>query len=234
MPDPVAVNSMFSRIARRYDVANALLSCGIDTSWRRRLVAAAQRRQPRQVVDLATGSGDVAFELSRKLTSATSIQGIDFCEPMLAQARSKQHSTPHVQGPVRVEFRQGDILNLPLADSSCDALTISFGLRNLSDRARGLSEMHRVLRPGGTLLILEFSQPKRFVRPFYYFYLRHILPRLAGWLTGDRAAYEYLNDTIELFPDRASLSGELVRAGFSRVQSEALTCGIVALHAAEK
>lgn len=233
MPDPNAVNSMFGRIARRYDAANFILSAGIDRWWRRRLVAAVRAAAPRQVLDLATGSGDVAFALARALGPATTIIGMDFCQPMLDQAIAKQAAAGAGRFP-QLSFRPGDGLALPLDDSSQDVLTIAFGLRNLADRARGLQEMRRVLRPGGRLLVLEFSQPYRWFRPIYYFYLQRVLPRIAGVVTGDRAAYEYLNDTIGEFPDREALGREITAAGFSRVQGQALTLGIVALHEAIK
>lgn len=229
MPDPIAVNSMFGRIARRYDIANLLLAGGMDSYWRRGLVAAVHRQKPRDVLDLATGSGDVAFALARKLDSNTSILGMDFCQPMLDQAVAKQQKAGPSRFPL-VTFRQGDGLALPLPDESFDAVTISFGLRNLADRARGLREMRRVLRPGGRLFVLEFSQPAAWFRPVYYFYLRRILPRVAGWITGDREAYDYLNRTIGEFPDRVALAGELSAAGFSGVSARPMTFGIVALH----
>ncbi len=231
MPDPQAVNSMFSRIARRYDAANLILSGGVDRWWRRRLVAAVRRHHPREVLDLATGSGDVAFALSRGLPPSTRIVGMDFCVPMLDQARAKQAAAG--AGRFRnVRFLPGDGLALPLPDASQDAVTISFGLRNLADRPRGLREMRRVLRPGGRLFVLEFSQPYGWFRPLYYFYLRRLLPRIAGVVTGDRAAYVYLNDTIGEFPDRPTLGREIRGAGFSSVHASALSLGIVALHEA--
>ena len=231
MPDPSAVNSLFGRIARRYDLANRLLSGGMDLWWRRRLVAAVCRRSPTAVLDLATGSGDVAFNLARRLPPSTQIPGMDFCQPMLDEAEIKKKSAG--AGPwANVTFRLGDGLALPLADASCDALTISFGLRNLADRDRGLREMRRVLRPGGRLFVLEFSQPQAWFRPFYFFYLRHVLPSLAGAVTGDRPAYVYLNETIEQFPGRAALAEEIRAAGFTHVTSAGLTFGIVALHEA--
>ncbi len=229
MPDPIAVNSMFGRIARRYDVANLLLAGGMDSWWRARLVAAVKTQAPRSVLDLATGSGDVAFALADKLGVETPILGLDFCVPMLEQAEAKKRAARPGRFP-HVIFRQGDGLALPLGDASHDAVTISFGLRNLADRARGLREMHRVLRPGGHLHVLEFSQPATWLRPFYYFYLRRVLPRLAGWITGDRPAYEYLNRTIAEFPDRTALAREIEAAGFTAVTARPLTGGIVALH----
>lgn len=232
-PDPTAVNSMFGRIARRYDVANRLLSGGMDLWWRRRLVAAVRRTAPGAVLDLATGSGDVAFALARALPPSTAITGMDFCQPMLDEAEAKKGAA----GPNRfanVIFRQGDGLALPLPDACFDAVTISFGLRNLADRTRGLREMRRILRPGGRLLVLEFSQPSPWFRPFYFFYLRKILPFVAGVVTGDRAAYVYLNETIEQFPDRAALAEEIRAAGFSNVSARGMTFGIVALHEAAR
>ena len=233
MPDPVAVNSMFGRIARRYDRANLVLCGGIDTWWRRRLVAAVRRHAPRDVLDLATGSGDVAFALSRRLDPATTIVGMDFCQPMLDQAEEKKRAAGAGRF-ANVAFCQGDGLALPLPDASIDAVTISFGLRNLADRARGLREMRRVLRPGGHLFVLEFSQPHAWFRPLYYFYLRRILPTIAGLVTGDRAAYVYLNDTIGQFPARAALAAEISAAGFSAVQARPMTLGVVALHEAAR
>ena len=158
MPDPTAVNSMFGRIARRYDAANFILSAGIDRWWRHRLVAAVRKASPRHVLDLATGSGDVAFALGRALDPATAIIGMDFCQPMLDQAEAKKRGAG-TGSFANVTFRPGDGLALPLPDASQDAVTIAFGLRNLADRDRGLREMRRVLRPGGRLFVLEFSQP---------------------------------------------------------------------------
>jgi demethylmenaquinone methyltransferase/2-methoxy-6-polyprenyl-1,4-benzoquinol methylase len=224
---------MFGRIAHRYDIANFLLSGGLDARWRRRLVSSVQRHAPHDVLDLATGSGDVAFALSRKLTSETTITGVDFCQPMLDRAEAKKRAAPrgHYEN---VTFQQGDGLALPLADESYDAVTIAFGLRNLADRNRGLREMRRVLRPGGRLYVLEFSQPAGWVRPIYYFYLRRILPLIAGVVTGNRGAYVYLNETIGEFPNRAALAKEISSVGFSEVHARPLTLGIVALHEAVK
>ena len=233
MPDPAAVNSMFARIARRYDLANHLLSGGLDVLWRRRLVHAVRRGCPSIVLDLATGSGDVAFALSRRLAPGTRILGMDFCQPMLDQANTKR-ITLEPERQAALEFRPGDGLALPLPDASFDAVTISFGLRNMADRNLSLREMHRVLRPGGRVFVLEFSQPQAWFRPLYFFYLRRILPFIAGMVTGDRAAYMYLNDTITQFPNRDQLSAEILAAGFSNVTARGLTFGIVALHEAGK
>lgn len=223
---------MFGRISRRYDLANRLLSGGTDIWWRSRLVAAVRRWAPQDVLDLATGSGDVAFALARGLPPMVAITGLDFSAPMLDEALRKQKEAGDQY--TNIHFGLGDILKLPVPDDSFDAVTISFGLRNLADRDQGLREMRRVLRPGGRLYVLEFSQPHAWFRPIYLFYLRKILPAIAGKVTGDRAAYEYLNETIEQFPGRAALAAEICAAGFTDVRAKAMTFCVVALHEAVK
>ncbi|MEO7799924.1 MAG: bifunctional demethylmenaquinone methyltransferase/2-methoxy-6-polyprenyl-1,4-benzoquinol methylase UbiE [Opitutaceae bacterium] len=223
---------MFCRIAQRYDLANRLLSVGVDRWWRRCLVNAVKRTGAREVLDVATGSGDVAFALSNRVP-ATRITGVDFCEPMLEKAEQKKAAAKKARY-ANVNFRPGDGLALPFDSDSFHAVTISFGLRNMADRRRCLEEMRRVLTPDGHLFVLEFSQPYRWFKPFYWFYLRRILPSLAGALTGDRAAYVYLNETIEQFPDAAALSHEIRNAGFTEVRSRKMSFGIVALHECAK
>lgn len=217
---------MFGRIARRYDLANRVLSLGIDIHWRSRLVAAVKAARPRDVLDLATGSGDVAFALARALPAATRILGMDFCAPMLDEARAKRPSGS------ALEFVLGDALDLPFPEGEFDAVTIAFGLRNMADRGRCLSEIRRVLRPGGRLLVLEFSQPQRWVQPLYRLHLAHVVPRVAALLTGDRAAYEYLGGSIEAFPGKEGLCHEIRAAGFGEVHASSMSLGIVALHVA--
>ncbi|MBI2515903.1 MAG: bifunctional demethylmenaquinone methyltransferase/2-methoxy-6-polyprenyl-1,4-benzoquinol methylase UbiE [Opitutae bacterium] len=229
MPDPNAVRSMFARIAGRYDVANRLLSGGVDIWWRKKLVRAVHDAHPDAILDLATGSGDVAFALADGLPPTVRITGMDFCQPMLDEAVKKRTGSPRW---ALIEFKQGDGMALPLPDRGFDAVTISFGLRNMADRHKSLAEMRRVLRPGGRLFVLEFSQPFLWFRPFYYFYLKFILPTVAGVVTGDKSAYEYLCGSIEQFPGREAMSGEILRAGFKSVRATPLTCGIVALHEA--
>ena len=229
MPDPKAVNTMFARIAGRYDLANHLLSGGVDFWWRQVLVRTVHDARPEDVLDLATGSGDVAFALSDGLPPGVRVTGMDFCQPMLDEAVKKRAAQARWTG---IGFKQGDGMALPLPDRAFDALTISFGLRNMADRHKALTEMRRVLRPGGRLFVLEFSQPFLWFRPFYYTYLKFVLPAIAGVVTGDRSAYEYLCGSIEQFPDRVAMSEEIKRAGFSSVRARPLTFGIVALHEA--
>lgn len=221
---------MFARIAGRYDVANHLLSGGVDHWWRQRLVRRVHDARPRDVLDLATGSGDVAFALADGLPSGVRITGMDFCQPMLDEAVKKRAASPRW---APLDFRQGDGMALPLPDAQFDALTISFGLRNMADRHKSLTEMRRVLRPGGRLFVLEFSQPSAWFRPIYYTYLKYVLPGIAAVVTGDRGAYEYLCGSIEQFPDREAMSAEILRAGFRSVRATPLTFGIVALHEAQ-
>lgn len=230
VPEGRKVQSMFAGISGRYDAANHWLSGGIDWYWRTRLVRSVVRRRPGSVADLATGTGDVAFALRRRLPTECGITALDFCEPMLEVARRKQERA-NPSGPLRFAF--GDCLHLPLEDHSVDAATIAFGLRNLEDRAAGLREMHRVLNPdSGSLHILEFSQPHRALQPFYSFYLHRLLPVAARLLTGNRSAYEYLGGTIKAFPTKDSLAREITGAGFRSVKATGLTGSIVALHVA--
>jgi demethylmenaquinone methyltransferase / 2-methoxy-6-polyprenyl-1,4-benzoquinol methylase len=230
MPDPKAVNSMFARIASRYDLANHLLSGGIDHLWRQSLVRRVHDRHPTTVLDLATGSGDVVFALAEGLPQDANLTGMDFCQPMLEEAVRKRAANPRW---APIDFKQGDGMALPLPDAAFDAVTISFGLRNMADRHKALSEMRRVLRPGGYLFVLEFSQPYFWFKPVYYAYLKLLLPGVAAVVTGDRSAYEYLGGSIESFPGREKMSVEISRAGFRTVRETPFTFGIVALHEAQ-
>lgn len=232
MPEGRKVQKMFAGIAKRYDLANTLLSGGACRYWARKLVALAARERPRRVADLATGSGDIAFALRQRLPEAE-INAYDFCEPMLEVARERQAKSPAPEkNPIRFAF--GDCMDLPLEENSIDALTIAYGVRNFENRPRGLKELHRVLRPGGKAFILEFTQPTPLFRPFYYLYLKLVLPLIAWAITGDRKAYDYLAGSIESFPPKEGLSEELRSAGFSEVCALGLTFSIVAVHVAKK
>jgi len=231
MPKGKAVNEMFANISGRYDSANHLLSGGIDFYWRHRLAGIVKAFKPTTIVDLATGSGDVAFKLRDSLGSNVSVTGLDFCEPMLERARQKKNRRKEYSN---INFQLGDCMQLPLEDASVDAATISFGIRNFEDRERGLKEILRVLKPGGRLFILEFSQPSRWFRPIYYSYLKYILPLIAGIATGNKGAYDYLAGTIESFPTKESLSKQLKGIGYSEVSTRGLTFSVVAIHNALK
>ena len=227
-PNPAKVERLFNRIARRYDLTNRCLTLGIDLWWRRQLVAAVERCRPQEVVDLATGSGDVAFALRKRLSSEVSITGIDFCQALLDCADKRKAQRPN---RASVTFLKADCLDLPLEDESVDVVTIAFGLRNFANRQQGLREMQRILRkPHGHLFILEFTQPATWLRPLYYFYLSYGLPALAGLITGAPSAYRYLTRSIKAFPDRVAMAAELRTEGFTSVSVTTFTGGIVALH----
>lgn len=224
-----AVRQMFSGIASRYDFANRVLSFGLCVGWRNRLVEAVRQLKPQSVADLATGSGDVAFALRQALPKETNITGYDFCEPMLAIARERAEKEKVV-----LHFQTGDCMHLPLADDSVDVVTIAYGVRNFEDREKGLRELLRITRRGGTVVILEFSQPQGWFTPFHWIHVRCISPLIAGLLTGDFGAYRYLGTSIAGFPDAAGLAKELKKVGFSEVSHESMLFGTVALHQAKK
>ena len=230
MPHGPSVRLMFGHIAARYDLANHILSGGLDFLWRRTLVSHVRDLKPRHVVDLATGSGDVAFAIKRVLGAATRVEGYDFCAEMLALAEQKKRRRSWARD---IHFIEADCLRLPLVDESVETATIAFGLRNLEDRHRGLVEIKRILNPSrGHLLVLEFSQPSGILRPIYFAYLRWVLPHLAGLLTGRSEAYRYLVGSIAQFPTREELEKEILQAGFQKVRTRPLTGSTVALHVA--
>ncbi|MEI8234745.1 MAG: ubiquinone/menaquinone biosynthesis methyltransferase [Verrucomicrobiota bacterium] len=221
MQEPPFVQRLFGSIARRYDLANHLLSGGLDLLWRRRVARIVAGWRPESVLDLATGSGDIALTLRRHVPGAR-IVGADFCVPMLRQA---------VRKGVRPVIA-ADGLALPFADAAFDAVTVAFGLRNMASWPGALREMRRVLRPGGNVLILDFSLPPAPLRWIYRPYLHHGLPWIAGRLTGERAAYEYLGASIERFPSGAAMCALLESAGFTSPRAEPLSGGIVSLYTA--
>lgn len=218
-----AIRRVFGAVAARYDLANRILSGGLDSGWRRRAVGIVSEWRPQRVLDLATGSGDVARAITRACPAATVI-GADFCLPMLRVAQGKG---------VRC-LVQADGLRLPFPDSAFDVVTIAFGLRNMESLEAGLAEMARTLRRGGHLLVLDFSVPPPPLRGIYRFYLHSILPRLAAVVTGDRSAYEYLGASIEEFPQGEKMNALIAAAGFSEARCEPLTGGIVSLYTARR
>jgi demethylmenaquinone methyltransferase / 2-methoxy-6-polyprenyl-1,4-benzoquinol methylase len=221
---PQRVQWMFGAIARRYDLANHLLSCGADFHWRKRAAAIVATWRPQKIVDLATGTGDLALALMKQRPDAE-ITGVDFSEPMLARARGKGLGQTIL----------ADAMRMPLADCSFDCVTIAFGLRNLPDYGDAIREMHRVLEPGGHLLVLEFSLPQlSILRAIYRLYLHRCLPLLGSFLTGEKTAYDYLGDSIEEFPGGDAMLRLMGSSGFTNVSAEPLTGGIVTIYTAEK
>ncbi|NIA12468.1 MAG: bifunctional demethylmenaquinone methyltransferase/2-methoxy-6-polyprenyl-1,4-benzoquinol methylase UbiE [Nitrospiraceae bacterium] len=227
-----SVHGMFNAIAPRYDLLNRLLSFRRDTAWRARLARSLSPHDPRRVLDVATGTGDVLLTLARGLDSLQCGIGLDMATAMLAVGRDKMDRDQH-RGILST--LAGDALHIPCADAAFDAVTIAFGIRNVHDVAGALREMYRVLRPGGQLRILEFSlPPNRFVRASYLLYFRHMLPRVGGVISGNPHAYRYLNRTVESFPYGEAFCDILRGQGFESVRAVPLTFGVATLYEAEK
>jgi demethylmenaquinone methyltransferase / 2-methoxy-6-polyprenyl-1,4-benzoquinol methylase len=221
------VRSMFARVAHRYDLANHLLSFNIDRHWRRytvRRLRPVLERPGARTLDLCCGTGDLALALARRARGT--VFGSDFCHPMLEAARLKAE-----RRAAPVALFEGDALRLPVRDGWFDLVTVAFGFRNLANYAAGLSEMRRILRPGGMAVILEFSDPPgRAFGALYHWYSRRILPWIGGALSGSRDAYTYLPESVRRFPGAGELAEAMRLAGFRKVGYEYLTGGIVALH----
>ncbi|MEI6492450.1 MAG: ubiquinone/menaquinone biosynthesis methyltransferase [Verrucomicrobiota bacterium] len=222
--DPEFVQKTFSSIAGRYDFANHLLSGGLDFFWRARVSRVVAASNPSRVLDLATGSGDLAIAIQKACPLAQVIAA-DFCLPMLGEAKRKNV-------PCLV---QADGLALPFLGESFDAVTVAFGLRNMASWEKALGEMHRVLRPGGLLVVLDFSLPTRGpLREIYRVYLHHFLTRIAGWTTGRAEAYKYLGESIEAFPRGSGMAALIEPQGFHCGPPRKMCLGIVSLYAAKK
>jgi demethylmenaquinone methyltransferase / 2-methoxy-6-polyprenyl-1,4-benzoquinol methylase len=235
-PSPAAertadgVRRMFDRVAPRYDLANTVFSLGQDRAWRRAAARAAGLAGGQSAVDVACGTGALARELAASAPGA-SVLGVDFSWEMVRRAAAAGAEAG--PGAAPVAYLVGDALRLPLRDASVDVVTIAFGLRNLPVPGRGLLELRRVLRPGGRLVVCEFSQPVvPVLRGVYRRYLTRLMPVAARRLTSDPEAYQYLARSIGAWPDRAGLAAWLQQAGFTRVAWRDLSGGIVALHRA--
>ncbi len=224
------VRTMFASISRRYDRANQVLSFGLHHRWRRVAVARSGAREGDRILDCATGTGDLALEFRRAVGRGGDVVGTDFCEEMLAYGPEKAE-----RAGLPVRFEVADVLALPYADASFDVASIAFGIRNVDSPERGIRELARVVRPGGRVVVLEFGQPGgALFGPLYRLYSRQILPRLGGFLTGDRAAYEYLDRTSSRFPAGEAFAA-LMRATslFTEVRVHALTGGVAFVYVGE-
>jgi demethylmenaquinone methyltransferase/2-methoxy-6-polyprenyl-1,4-benzoquinol methylase len=214
---------MFGAIARRYDLANHTLSCGTDFYWRKCAANMVASWRPRKIVDLATGTGDLALAVQKKLPDAE-VTGVDFLPEMLELARRKG---------VR-ETILADAMKLPFPDASFDCVTIAFGLRNMENWRDALAEMSRVLKRDGHLLVLEFSLPTvSIVRTIYRFYLHRCLPLLGSFLTRKKSAYDYLGDSIEEFPSGHAMIDLIEASGFKHVTLQPLSYGIATIYTAQ-
>jgi demethylmenaquinone methyltransferase/2-methoxy-6-polyprenyl-1,4-benzoquinol methylase len=221
---------MFDRIAGRYDLLNSLMTVGLHHSWRARAADRADLRPGDAALDVCCGTGDLSLELGERVSPGGHVIGCDFSEPMLDLAREKATS----RGARMARFEWADALQLPYDDGRFDAVTVGFGVRNFADRDRGLREMARVLRPGGKLVILEFTEPQR--PPFSTFYslwFDRIVPVL-GRLTDNPEAYSYLTESVHSFPDPQGLAAKMDAAGLERIRWTVLAGGILAIHSGSR
>jgi demethylmenaquinone methyltransferase/2-methoxy-6-polyprenyl-1,4-benzoquinol methylase len=222
---------MFNDIAPRYDFLNRLLSFGIDRRWRRFAVGRIGKVTTGRILDVATGTGDMALEIACRTPEEAGIVGVDFSRDMVELAKRKVYSSPHAG---RITFEVAPCEALPFPDDSFEAVTIAFGIRNVVDRAQGLGEMRRVLRHGGRLVILEFSTPRSSLfKSLYYFYFLRVLPVIGG-LFSRFSAYRYLPDSVLEFPSREEFKGLMASIGFRNLSHFELTGGIATVYVGEK
>jgi demethylmenaquinone methyltransferase / 2-methoxy-6-polyprenyl-1,4-benzoquinol methylase len=224
LPEP-QVRAMFDRIARVYDLMNSVMTAGLHHKWRRRAADLAHVGPGDRVLDVATGTGDLAIELSKRVTPGGQVVGTDFSEEMLVHARRKAPG---------MRFEWGNALQLPYADGEFAAATVGFGARNFSDLDQGLSEMARVVKPGGRVVILEITTPQKPpLSTFFRLWFDRVVP-LIGKVAGDPDAYDYLPNSVKRFPEPAGLAASLERAGLERIRWVLTAGGIIALHVGVK
>ncbi len=225
------VSAMFNRIAPYYDLLNRVLSLGIDRSWRKKAIQLLQDSRPQRILDVATGTADVALEAARRL-APDKVVGVDISADMLRIGRQKisHRGLDHV-----ITLEEADSENLPFPDNTFDAVTVAFGVRNFEHLERGLKEMCRVLKPGGQVIILEFSRPTAFpFKQLFHFYFRHILPFIGKVTSKDPRAYRYLYESVQAFPDGDAFLEVLDQTGYKNNRCIPLTLGICSIYAASK
>lgn len=226
------VRKMFSSIAPRYDLLNSILSLGLHKRWKRRAVSEAGLKFGDRALDLCSGTGDIAIYLAKKVGPKGRVVALDFSEEMLklAQKKAVKWAVSEV-----IDFQTGDATYLNLSNDSFDVVTIGFGIRNIDKIEKAFSEMYRVLKPGGKVICLEFSQPtSNLVRRLYDFYSFQFIPRIGGLISKNFDAYHYLPTSIREFPNREGLKSLMEKVGFKNTYFTNLTFGIVALHIGEK
>ncbi|NLN33699.1 MAG: bifunctional demethylmenaquinone methyltransferase/2-methoxy-6-polyprenyl-1,4-benzoquinol methylase UbiE [Flavobacteriaceae bacterium] len=224
------VEQMFDNISGKYDLLNRILSMGIDVSWRKKVVKSVKKEKPKSILDIATGTGDLAIAMA-KATDAK-ITGFDLSAGMLEVGKVKVKDE-NLQD--QIEMIQGDAENMPFEDNSFDAITVSFGVRNFENLEKGLNEIYRVLKPGGKLIILEFSQPESFpMKQLYGFYSRSILPRIGKKISKDQSAYTYLPDSVQAFPYGNEMKKILKKSNFVNPYDKKLTFGIASIYESKK
>ena len=225
------IRSMFDRIAPSYDRLNHLLSLNIDRLWRRQVVRIVREQAPSRILDVATGTGDLAIDLARRLPDVQ-LLGADISEEMLAIARTKIARNGLDS---RIELTVEDAERLSLAEASVDTVTVGFGVRNFADIDAGLREFHRVLKPGGQAVVLELSRPdNRIVRTVFEWYFHRLLPRIGGLISRDRKAYEYLPASVKAFPAPERFLGMMQAAGFRNCRARSQSFGIARIYTGEK
>lgn len=226
-PQAEKIRSMFGEIAGKYDLANTILSAGIHHLWRKSLVKWSGAKKGDRVLDCATGTGDLAIEFKQVVDGAGEVTGTDFCAEMLIPAPDKA-----ARKGLSIKFEQADVTNLSYKDASFDISSISFGIRNVQDPVKGLSELARVVRPGGVVMVLEFGQPTiPGVDQAYRFYSTKVLPKIGGLITGRPQAYEYLQGSSAQFPCREGFLDLMKQTDrFSSVEYRTLTMGIAYMY----
>jgi demethylmenaquinone methyltransferase/2-methoxy-6-polyprenyl-1,4-benzoquinol methylase len=224
------VARMFDNISHRYDFLNHLLSMGIDKGWRNTAVKMLGNRQHSHILDIATGTGD--FALAAMKSNPDKITGIDISEGMLAKGREK---IKEKRLEKVIELKLADSENIPFGNQTFDAAIVAFGVRNFENLDAGLAEIYRVLKPGGQFIVLEFSKPKTFpVKQLYWFYFRYVLPGIGRLVSKDQAAYSYLPDSVNVFPDGQAFLQRLDKAGFTNYKQKPLTFGIASIYSGLK
>lgn len=225
------VEQMFDSIAPAYDFMNRAMTLGIDRLWRKKAVKMVAREAPARILDVATGTGDLALELAAAIPGAQ-IVGVDLSEGMISVGREKIARAGLTD---RITLRAADCLALPFADGEFDALTVAYGVRNFADIPAGLREMHRVVRPGGTVCIVELSTPVNpVVKPFYKLYTRGIIPLVGRFVSKDTRAYAYLPESIAAVPQRRDMCALMTAAGFSDATFRPLTLGVCTIYLARR
>ena len=221
---------MFNSISGRYDFLNHFLSLGIDKAWRKKAIKILAKSNPKIILDVATGTAD--FAIQALSINPDKVVGVDISEGMLAVGRNKIQKRSLSN---KIELKSGDSENLPFSDNNFDAVTVGFGVRNFENLQKGLREINRVMKPGATLVILEFSRPRRFpVKQGYNFYFKFVLPKIGRWVSRDKSAYTYLPESVEAFPDGDKFLAILHETGFKNTACKPLTFGVSSIYTAQK
>lgn len=225
------VADMFDRIAGQYDNLNRVLSARIDIRWRKKAIRKLKEYRPQQILDVATGTADMAL-MAYKILKPEKIEGIDLSANMLDLGRKKIEKEGLGD---KIHLQQGDSETINFPDNSFDAVMVAFGVRNFENLEKGLSEMCRVLKPGGRLIVLEFSKPRqKAVKSLYNLYMGIVAPQVARWFRQNKEAYQYLNESANAFPDRQSFTEILKKAGYSDTSYQSLTLGICCIYSGQK